>query len=640
MAENWNAFCVTGRNGNDKYVKLTVSNTSIRVSNRGEILTDNITLNAYLKGMTLEDNLTITWSSNYPSEIEFIATEYDNIKELNNATVLHNSVTITVTVVHSGVTYTDSMTIDKVYEQDSPTQHLGIQTGYPMDADGKQLVNGDSFVLKTTNGDDFDYVPYVWNGTSWVTITDESGNVKPAYANVLMESATSILDNNVDVKQSSAAIYGYFKNLVATNAFIENLTTHDLLLNDGGSIRSEYFNANGTINTEPLAQHGLFLSADGIVKLANGYFLSEEFSTQKSGENNVPIEETVNISDYDISLTSAFLDNIILKATSLTPTVIEPYNSYLITGNYKGTSFSSTRINKYNSTSLTAKMMATIESGILYIYEKVDEEDFPFSNDFGSDSVLSSDICYADYDAWHLEDIPEYKQALDIHNVFYTNIPLNSKYSFYGSVSAKYKYFFYSDFTEHYVLSVSQTFSLTDGKVKVTEDDVFFYNSSDTLIGSINKNVWLETTTSIDIIVDAILVGITSMNITPYSHETYDVGQSTKRFNNGYYKNLYSDTLDLPLPATLSSHSGYSNGGYVELPNQMILQFAKYTSTSDDTQTFNFPISFPNACLSWSTSGMFVGSANSITATTSSFSFDRDNQVSGDVEFYVIAIGY
>ncbi len=103
---------------------------------------------------------------------------------------------------------------------------------------------------------------------------------------------------------------------------------------------------------------------------------------------------------------------------------------------------------------------------------------------------------------------------------------------------------------------------------------------------------------------------------------------------------LHSNNLYLPLPTTLNTHPSYSNGGYFTLPNGMIFQFGKYISNSDNNQFFNFPISFPNACLSWTTSGNWVGNATETNCTQSTFNFDRVNDTNGDIYFYMIAIGY
>jgi len=69
----------------------------------------------------------------------------------------------------------------------------------------------------------------------------------------------------------------------------------------------------------------------------------------------------------------------------------------------------------------------------------------------------------------------------------------------------------------------------------------------------------------------------------------------------------------------------------------LLFQWGTYTSTSDDNQTFSFPTPFPTASLSFSTNGIAQASASK---TKSTFTINRFNDISGSVEFYMIAIGY
>ncbi|MDP0487906.1 MAG: hypothetical protein Q7K36_00165, partial [Fusobacterium sp. JB020] len=148
--------------------------------------------------------------------------------------------------------------------------------------------------------------------------------------------------------------------------------------------------------------------------------------------------------------------------------------------------------------------------------------------------------------------------------------------------------------------------------------------------------------------------GVKTGDLIPQSTNT-SIGSLSNPYANGNIKNIQStnvnattinatdvtaDNLDLPLPNTLNTHPSYSNGGYFTLPNGMIFQFGKYISNSDNNQFFNFPISFPNACLSWTTSGNWVGNATETNCTQSTFNFDRVNDTNGDIYFYMIAIGY
>ena len=105
------------------------------------------------------------------------------------------------------------------------------------------------------------------------------------------------------------------------------------------------------------------------------------------------------------------------------------------------------------------------------------------------------------------------------------------------------------------------------------------------------------------------------------------------RYRDGYFSRNVDIAGNLTLPlATMTD-------GHVVLPNKMIIMWQTYESTSDNNQAFWFPYDFPTACLSWASSGLFIGSNITITKTRFGFSFDRDNQA-GNTHFYVIAIGY
>lgn len=86
-----------------------------------------------------------------------------------------------------------------------------------------------------------------------------------------------------------------------------------------------------------------------------------------------------------------------------------------------------------------------------------------------------------------------------------------------------------------------------------------------------------------------------------------------------------------------------STNGYTYLPNGLIYQWATYTSTIDGSQTFSFPIAFPNAALSAFTNSATFAATNDYkigSITTTQISVDRADTIDGARPFYVFAIGY
>jgi hypothetical protein len=81
-----------------------------------------------------------------------------------------------------------------------------------------------------------------------------------------------------------------------------------------------------------------------------------------------------------------------------------------------------------------------------------------------------------------------------------------------------------------------------------------------------------------------------------------------------------------------------STNGYYKFPNGLIIQWGKYTSTTD-IQTFSFPIAFNSRCLGYATSYASMGYTAPV-LTRTSFTLDKINLMSGTVEFYAIAWGY
>ena len=92
--------------------------------------------------------------------------------------------------------------------------------------------------------------------------------------------------------------------------------------------------------------------------------------------------------------------------------------------------------------------------------------------------------------------------------------------------------------------------------------------------------------------------------------------------------------------ASISTIASFANSigssGYQKFPGGLMIQWGTFTSNTDTYQTVSFPTTFPNACYSVIVS---LASFNAITFTTSSFSFDRNSDISGSVAAYWIAIG-
>ena len=86
-----------------------------------------------------------------------------------------------------------------------------------------------------------DYLPYVFDGSAWVEITDFSDY--PVQASLVRDT---ILSEGINVPRTSVAIYGYFRNLSAQNANLDTISTSEITLKDTGKIHSDGY-AQGTV---------------------------------------------------------------------------------------------------------------------------------------------------------------------------------------------------------------------------------------------------------------------------------------------------------------------------------------------------------------------------------------------------------
>ncbi len=111
----------------------------------------------------------------------------------------------------------------------------------------------------------------------------------------------------------------------------------------------------------------------------------------------------------------------------------------------------------------------------------------------------------------------------------------------------------------------------------------------------------------------------------------------------GVGSGLDADLLrGLPADFTCSKNTN----GYTKLPNGLIIQWQTFTSTSDTDENFTFALAFPNECFK-----VFITNIrNSGTAeigmaygvkemTRTGFTVDRDDNIDGNLDFAVLAIG-
>ncbi len=134
---------------------------------------------------------------------------------------------------------------------------------------------------------------YVYNGDTWV-VTEDSSYLSDVYKDALelaSQSGETIYSAKIytDLLVANDA---FISSLSADEAFITNLMTNNLLIEEGGSIHSDYYNADGSPNLNSTSLTGVYMDASGRFKAYNCSLLG----TLKTGEN-APCDARIGIQD-------------------------------------------------------------------------------------------------------------------------------------------------------------------------------------------------------------------------------------------------------------------------------------------------------------------------------------------------------
>lgn len=122
-----------------------------------------------------------------------------------------------------------------------------IPTTYP---EGSKFLSGDYFLASTgftgTDGNTYKgATPYYYDNGSWfheMSVTAENYGYLMNCLGAIMDSST------IQPQDGVSAFYGWFQNLVAKSAIIENLFAQKITVLDNGCIHSEYYDDEGNIN--------------------------------------------------------------------------------------------------------------------------------------------------------------------------------------------------------------------------------------------------------------------------------------------------------------------------------------------------------------------------------------------------------
>ena len=188
------------------------------------------------------------------------------------------------------------------------------------------FVEGDSYVKKVGN----DYFPYVYTSGSWNQITNVS-----YWPTQIAQIRDVILAKGVDIPETSVAIYGYFKILSAQQAQIDTISSAEIILQDGGVIRSENYRQDSEGN--PIQGfridsegNSAFVKSNVVDSIVSGSFTSNPLETQDKTEGDYPITGSWNTTAYYND--GDVFDNILSNAG--------PNNLVQVSGTYGSTAVS------------------------------------------------------------------------------------------------------------------------------------------------------------------------------------------------------------------------------------------------------------------------------------------------------------
>lgn len=502
--------------------QVVASSWTYQMSSRGVVIgAKSITLNCIKAN--IPDATTVTWAC--------AALGVSGITGANITLTIPSGSELTSIEISCTVTGfpTQTLKLQGVKDGDATPVYLKVlSTSDPVIADhfsdiGGKFIAGDFFLYSTIDGN----LPKWFDGITWNVVDADTPNYSEICAAVL---ADSLKQPNAVLSQS--ALFGYFDNLMANDAYIRKLGTVALKLLASGAIYSDYYLPDGTINPESVASRGVFIGADGLAKLwkailegvtltAGSSFISDEFSTQKAGGSSATINKVVNSADLTHSDAKPFFDAVWEKCIAV-GAYSSPYYTASISGNFKGTPFSSVKVNGDIPRTFPTYLHSAIYNGQLQMMIATTIEDVGLT----FQTVTSSDVCYADYpsDSWHLEDVPTYLPTTELISLCATLLPTDTPCNFLGNVSVNYD---------------SISFSLVNGKISVSASSLTFFDTENNVAGSMDTNSRLKAGTAIDITVESSIPGITTMNISPYQGGVYDIGVSNKPFRNGYFTTVW-----------------------------------------------------------------------------------------------------
>lgn len=542
-----NAMCLTGATGGKgdpgvpglpgspgvdaQSFQIVASPPTFALSSRG-IVAEAKTISLYCVKSNIPENAAVTWSS-----IDLtIATKTGNsISVIVPKGFASSEISISCVVVGFPK---QTLKIMGVKAGDSLPIYLGVLTDSdPAIADfytlvGGKFIPGDFFLYQTNQGN----YPKWYDGVSWNAVDKTTPNYSQICSTVLGDSL-----KHSNTILSMSAIYSFIQTLIANDAFIGFLESNFI------EVKRAIYAKYSKEGMPPASEYGFHLDANGKFQAKSatlqeasvtGNFTSEEFSTQKANGSGAHLVISITSADFTHAcVLSEFIEPIMDKVTKvgtiITSNGYYAYHEANITGNIGGNPFSRIMFYNVSPKCISARVIATLSGGTLSIAIECNGDP---GYAIGSDNVTSGyEASYSD--GWKCKPVPQYALFESMYNAIAVELPLNTTCKFTGLVTIKHITKSTSFGHPYYPTSAGSINILnTDGgKILVSEEKIVFYSLADEYVGEVDRNSAVVSGTSMDINVESAIRGIKTMNISPTTGETYDIGASNKPFRNGHF---------------------------------------------------------------------------------------------------------
>ena len=398
-------------------------------------------------------------------------------------------------------------------------------------------------------------VPYRYSETvdtstglaiGWVPSSGAYGNHSEIMGNCLQE----VLANS-QTTPSTSALYAFFQNMVANDAFIRFLCAQYLEIQ--GAIYGGGFDRYGSNENN---EDGFYLDKNGAATMvgliARSAILSGSFSCPTfrtvSGKDITSLTLVASpnlINGYELNKTIAYIT---VHEHDWPNTIQKDCNIKVGATTYTKLR-GETAIRTLTATYIIEKeSSSSLKTAIRYITD----DDF-FENCIFYDKSLypyfpASSISSCIVNGEEIDITPVYLK-ISIHSQ-YSQIPLD-KTSFIGTVEATV---FKSNSTTSYIINATETERYY---IYRKYETLYIENNNDSLVFSGE----IFTSLSINISMQA-TPGIESMNVVPMDGD-YNVGLATRRFATGYFNTINSSEIfsdNLTLESLPTSESGLAEG--------------------------------------------------------------------------------